>query len=294
MTSETGWQAARVTEAYRIVRLANGTASIHAVESAETFHPVVGPVAEAKTLYVEQLRLRERMAAHSGEFVIWDIGLGAAANALTALRETRDLPCPIRLESFDRTTDALAFALEHREELGYFNGYETTVQSLIDQLTCAFRDDERDVKWTVHRGDIPTRLAQSTFPAVPPPDVVLFDPCSLIRNPEMWTGPLFASLFQQLDPARPCSLATYSRSTMIRVSLLLAGFRVGVGHGVGEKEETTVAANCAELIEQPLDRVWLDRAMRSGAAEPMREAVYRQAPLEPGTREQLRAHPQFQ
>ena len=45
----------------------------------------------------------------------------------------------------------------------------------------------------------------------------------------MWSQPLFAELYRLLDPARPCALATYSRSTMLRVALLLAGFFVGTG-----------------------------------------------------------------
>jgi len=73
---------------YRIAKLANGVASVHSLEHKETFHPVVGPVAEAEALYVRQLRLPERMGESDGEFVIWDVGLGAAANVLTVLRAT--------------------------------------------------------------------------------------------------------------------------------------------------------------------------------------------------------------
>ena len=64
---------------YKLVRLANGAYSIHSVAEGETFHPVVGPVAEAQALYVNQLKLRERVRDEPGEFVIWDVGLGAAA-----------------------------------------------------------------------------------------------------------------------------------------------------------------------------------------------------------------------
>ena len=88
-------------------------------------------------------------------------------------------------------------------------------------------------------------------------------------------------------------MPTYSRSTMLRVTLLLAGFFVGVGHGTGEKEETTIAANTIELLAEPLDRRWLERARRSTSAEPMWEPVYRQAPLSAGTWEKLQRHPQF-
>ena len=109
----------------------------------------------------------------------------------------------------------------------------------------------------------------------------------------MWTAPLFASLFRRLDPQRPCALATFTRSTMARVALLLGGFFVGVGHPSGLKEETTVAANRLELLDDPLDRRWLERANRSGSAEPMSRPVYRQAPLSPETRERLQRHPQF-
>jgi queuine tRNA-ribosyltransferase len=122
----------------------------------------------------------------------------------------------------------------------------------------------------------------------------LFDPYSPKKNPSMWTVALFAGLLQRLDPRRPCALATYTRSTMARVAMLLGGFFVGVGHPSGLKEETTVAADRMELLAEPLDPLWLERAKSSHSAEPLDGQVYRQAPLSPGTWEKLRQHPQFQ
>jgi hypothetical protein len=110
----------------------------------------------------------------------------------------------------------------------------------------------------------------------------------------MWTASLFADLYRCLDPKRPCAMPTYSRSTMLRVTLLLAGFFVGAGHATGEKEETTIAANTLELLEEPLSRDWLERARRSRSAEPLWEPVYRQAHLSNETWEKLLRHPQFQ
>ena len=260
---------------------------------------VVGPAAEAEALYVRQLRLADRMAAQSGEFVIWDIGLGAAANVITALRLTRAAGQSVRIISFDNTIEPLRFALQHADVLGYFAGYESVAAEFAAEGSVTFDDEGRAVGWQLQLGDFPSLMAMEAARAaadrlLPAPHAIMFDAFSPAKNPTMWTQPLFDHLFRVLDPARPCALATYSRSTLLRVSLLLAGFWVGVGHASGEKEETTVAANARDLIAEPLDLKWLDRARRSGSAEPLWEPVYRQLPLTPATWERLRNHPQFQ
>jgi tRNA U34 5-methylaminomethyl-2-thiouridine-forming methyltransferase MnmC len=278
---------------YQLVRLNNGICSVRSLADAETFHPVVGPVAEAEALYVIQLRLRERLHNHSGEFVIWDVGLGAAANALAVLRAAREIACKIRLVSFDHTIEPLEFALKHAADLGYFGGYEKHLEEFLREHRVKFQDSAQSVNWELHLGDFPTLLAQSGSKQFPKPHAILFDAFSPAKNPVMWTLPLFTNLFQLLDPQRPCALPTYSRSTILRVTLLLAGFFVGVGHATGEKEETTIAANDLSLISTPLDRRWLKRASRSHRAEPLMEAVYRIAPLSAESWEKLQAHPQF-
>jgi tRNA U34 5-methylaminomethyl-2-thiouridine-forming methyltransferase MnmC len=275
------------------VKLAGGVHSVHSVAHRETFHPVIGPVAEAEALYVKQLRLPERMGAHSGEFVIWDVGLGAAANVLTVLRNTREATCPLRVVSFDHTLEPLQFALENAAALGYFTDYENSVKNLINHQHATFTEAGRQITWELHLGDFPTLLAGSRAKALPAPHAILFDAFSPAKNPAMWTQPLFANLFRFLNPSRPCALPTYSRSTMLRVSLLLAGFYVGAGHATGEKEETTIAANNLNLISEPLDKKWLQRARNSTSAEPMWEPVYRQAPLSEETWHALQQHHQF-
>jgi tRNA U34 5-methylaminomethyl-2-thiouridine-forming methyltransferase MnmC len=281
------------TAGYRIVRLAGGAYSVHSLAHAETFHPVIGPVAEAQALYVLQLRLAQRLQRHTGEFVIWDVGLGAAANALTVLRGAREVPSSIHLLSFDHTLEPLEFALQHPEHLEYLSGYEPQLKALLTHPPVRFQDGLCSVQWHLQRGDFPTLLADRSASALAKPHLIMFDAFSPAKNPSMWTLPLFANLFRLLDPARPCALPTYSRSTMLRVTLLLAGFFVGVGHATGEKEETTVAANTLDLIVEPLDRRWLLRAQRSTSAEPLREPAYRQARLSNETWAELQAHPQF-
>lgn len=267
---------------------------MHSEEHDETFHPVIGPVAEANALYVTQLRLPERVRDSAGEFVIWDVGLGAAANVLTVVRALGHLERTVRVISFDCALEPLAFALRHAAELGYFGGFERPVQRLLRDRHVTFNHAATRVDWKVHVADFPQFMAGPAAEGLAKPHAILFDAFSPATNPAMWTQPLFARIFQLLDPERPCALPTYSRSTILRVSLLLAGFYVGVGHATGEKEETTIAANSMTLIGEPLDLKWLARAHRSTSAEPLWTPEYRQAKMSEQTWEKLRAHPQFQ
>jgi hypothetical protein len=273
-------------ENYQLVRLKNGSCSIRSLAEDETFHPVVGPAAEAEALYVKQLRLRQRLQSHAGEFVVWDVGLGGAANAISVLRATSDLPCSLRIISFDRTLEPLEFALHHSAELGYLTGYEHAIRELIDA------GHALGGRWELRLGDFPGLLQNRASPS-PAPHAILFDAFSPAKNPAMWTASLFSDLHRCLDPTRPCAMPTYSRSTMLRVTLLLAGFFVGAGHATGEKEETTIAANTLELLDEPLSRDWLERARRSRSAEPLWTPVYRQAHLSRESWEKLLRHRQF-
>ncbi len=281
---------------YRIVKLPNGAHSVHSLAHHETFHPVVGPVAEAEALYVRQLEMRSRFeasAAKDEEFVVWDVGLGAAANVVAAFRGLAGATGKLRVVSFDNTPEPLAFALQNPQFLTYLQGFEPQLQTLLDSAQARFLLDRMEVCWEFHLADFPSLMQTPAALGIPKPHVVMFDAFSPATNPTMWTQPVFASVFRLLEPRRPCALPTYSRSTLLRVTLLLAGFHVGVGHATGEKEETTVAANTLDLIKTPLDQRWLLRARRSHSAEPLWEPVYRQAPLQDSTWERLRAHPQF-
>jgi queuine tRNA-ribosyltransferase len=149
------------------------------------------------------------------------------------------------------------------------------------------------VTWQLQIGDFPNLLQQQGAGTWPKPHAIFFDPFSPTKNPAMWTEDLFSALFRQLSDSRPCSLATYSRSTRVRAALLLAGFFVGRGQSSGRKEETTIAANTRGLISELLDGQWLERARRSESAEPLRTGMYRQARLSDQTYRRLAAHPQF-
>jgi queuine tRNA-ribosyltransferase len=221
--------------------------------------------------------------------------LGGAANAIAALRGTRDVAGELRLVSFDNTREPLAFALAHAAELAYVSGFENQLSGLLRERRVVFDLGRLKVRWEFQLGDFPAWLAEGrgTGGAVPPPHAIFYDAFSPAKNPAMWTLPVFENLFARLAATRPCALTTYSRSTMIRATLLRAGFHAGVGHATGMKEETTIAANTLDLIAEPLKARWLERAMRSDSAEPLASPVYQRSRLLAETLEKLRRHPQF-
>ena len=283
---------------YQLVQLANGGSTLFSASYGEKMHPGLGPAAEADLLYVRQLQLCERMQSGAGEFIVWDIGLGGAANAIALLRATREISGQLRIISFDNTAEPLEFALSHAAALNYPVGCENQITALLRERRVEFANGKLKVNWEFHLGDFPTFLSNLKLKTenlkLPVPHAIFYDAFSPAKNPAMWTLPVFAGLFRALAPARPCALTTYSRSTLIRATLLLAGFFVGVGHATGMKEETTIAANDLSLIAEPLNTRWLERAFRSASAEPLRQPVYTRAPLLPDTADQLRRHPQFQ
>lgn len=248
-------------------------------------------MAEAEALYVRQLNLRERMSRSADEFVIWDVGLGAGGNVLTALHLTRDIVGRLRVLSFDRTLDALVFALQHADQLGFVSEHESVIRKAISEKQVSFQNGAQSVRWELVLGDFPSLLSRES--RLPAPHAIFFDAFSPARNAEMWSLPLLKKLYSLLDPQRPCALATFSRSTIARTALLLAGFFVGRGEALAGKEETTIAANVRELVPSLLDHGWLARAKRSHSAEPLDGGKYVQRPLAPETWNALSGHAQF-
>jgi hypothetical protein len=283
---------------YQLATLANGGRTLFSASYGEKMHPGLGPAAEAELLYVRQLQICERLKKTCGEFVVWDIGLGGAANAIALLRATRPISGQLRIISFDNTSEPLEFALNHANELDYPVGHENRMAALLRDRRAEFQDGSLKVVWEFYLGGFPELLTNLKLKTenlkLPAPHAIFFDAFSPAKNPAMWTLPVFENLFQALDPNRPCALTTYSRSTMVRATLLLAGFFVGIGHATGMKEETTIAANDLSLIAEPLNARWLERAARSDSAEPLRTPVYSRAKTSSASLEKLRAHPQFQ
>ena len=182
---------------FQIVTVQSGARSVRSREFGETFHPVIGPMAEARALHVRGQRLAGRAAQTHGPFVVWDVGLGAAANAVAVLEACSDLQ--VEIHSYDRASEPLAFALQHAEELEYLAPFRPIIAALLAEG----RARVGKIEWHFHRGDFSETM---TRPGIPAPHAVLYDPYSPATNADMWTLEHFTRLHARLDPARPCLL----------------------------------------------------------------------------------------
>ena len=231
---------------YQLVLLANGSHSVHSVAHGETFHPVIGPVAEAEALYVRQLGLVERLERH---VAIRDLGRrpGRGGQRPDGLKGGTPVPSysDRQLRSDIGTPP---FALNTRPKLGYLEAYvgalEVVCQRGRPNPAIHPRPAGRPLgaapgRFSLLPGNSERRgPAQASrhpvrclFACDQPRDV---DRASLrphLSAPGSGTALRFAHLLPEHPLAR---------------NPLLAGFYVGKGHATGEKEETTVAASHLE------------------------------------------------
>lgn len=250
---------------FEVVTTTAGAISIRNKDLNEIMHNPVGPWKEANALYIEPSGLVGRLSQKSNEpFVLFDVGLGAAANSLAALHcyYRHQAARPLRLISFEKDLELLRFALGHAEVFEHFRGYEEAMTTLLEKGIW----ESGPVQWILREGNFLTRIQKETER----PHLIFYDPYSMTVNSEMWTVDCFRlirKLCRQSEEGGTL-LLNYSRATPFRSALFLAGFAVGKGPATGLKDETTQAATSIDLLSEPLGAQWLQRWERSHTKMP--------------------------
>jgi hypothetical protein len=273
-----------------MVPLSGGRFSVRSEVHQETFHPQVGAQEEARCVYFRPMHLRQRLLNATEALCVWDVGLGGAGNALNLIRDHQDLNARVELHSFERCLKPLEFALHHAAKLDYLHGFESFLDQLIKAQRVTFKSGQLELDWHLHMCDLRDGYGPLSG-KLRSADAIMYDPYSPAKNPELWSLPAFNRLREALTT--PATLATYSRSTSVRVGLLLAGFYVGRGGEVGEKEETTVAATDPGLVGPLLEEQWLKKIRNSTNGEPIRQVPHTRSFLTAETWDRLLRHPQF-
>ena len=247
-------------------------------------HSVTEPSEEANKLYIEQSALAARLLKtedHADELVLWDVGLGAAANAMAAIgcfekcyneNSGNDLR-PMRLFSFERNLDPLVLAAKHPDCLPHMrHGAPSKILTHGSWQHVSGR-----LQWKLLKGDF-----RDFIESAERPDLIFYDPFSYKTDAELWTSEVFIRVSSHCAE-KPTELYTYSASTAVRVALLSAGFFVAQGVAIGPKSETTIAFSRSESATQHpmkpplLDHRWLARWRRSEAKFPATLAADEQA-----------------
>ena len=279
--------------AYEVHTAPEGFSSIRHIASGEIMHSRTPPIEEARRLYVEQSRLAERVrrAETPEPLVVWDVGLGAAANAMAAVHAYEEQALagpvrPMRLVSFENDFDALKLARVNNNLFPYVRhaGPDAILTKGEWQSPV-----HAGLSWELMQGDFLATIMQA-----PIPDLIFFDMFSSKTNGDQWTLNAFRRLFATCQ-GRPVELFTYTCSTAIRAALLVAGFHIAKGRSTGEKQETTIALTPAAALSECARRHdmlgldWLEKWKRSGAQFP----AGIEAGQQPEFERALLAHAQF-
>ncbi len=281
---------------YEIHKSPKGFFSIRQISSGEVMHSVNAPSNEANKLYIEQSCLAARLSRQktvAEELVIWDVGLGAASNAMATIycfekcyaEEGANTLRPLRLVSFEWDLDPLVLAAQHAGRFPHLR-HGAPFKILQDGQ---WQHASTLLQWQLLRGDF-----RRSIDSAPTPDLIFYDPFSAKIDAALWTGEIFARLLEHCL-TKSAELYTYSAATAVRVALLSAGFFIAPGVGTGPKADTTIAftrANGAKdhpLSPRLLGQEWLMRWRRSGAKFPMTLANEERANFE----NLIESHPQF-
>jgi len=280
---------------YEVHTASEGFSSIRSTTSGEIMHSCTSPIVEAQSLYVDQSRLAERARLVPGEspetaapLIIWDVGLGAAANAMAAILayEAAAGTGPVRglqIISFENDLDPLRLALRHKKRFPYLE------HGAADALAIRGAWHSRRfplLSWRLVHGDFKETITQ--VDALP--DFIFYDMWSGRTQSDAWNIAAFQQLFDACH-AKPCALFTYTTSTAARVAMLASGWHLARGVGTGPKSETTIALtpSAANASWDLLDQSWLARWERSHVQFP--------DDLPPASQEafarRIREHPQF-
>lgn len=246
---------------FEVVTTTAGAISIRNKLVNEIMHNPVGPWAEANALYIEQSSLREILALGGTEpLVLFDVGLGAAANALAVLAcldGVGENSRPLHMVSFERDMELLRFALDHAAQFEHFRGYEPALEAILEKGQW----QSPKLHWELRVGDFLEEVDKEHAR----PHLIFFDPYSPKVNQEMWGSRCFRKIraLSRAAEESGTSLYTYSQATRIRVAMIEAGFFVGKGASTGLKEETTQASTDFKLLKSPLGAHWHSRWQKS-------------------------------
>lgn len=250
---------------YEIVKQDAGFHSIRHIKSGEIMHSVTDPLTEARNLYINQSELPHMLSTlNDDNLVIWDVGLGAATNAMAAIFECENIyhnesiSKGLRIISFEKDLDSLKLTVKNPS---LFHHVRHSAPSALLK-NGSWKSEKYDIEWTLLEGDFLDHIESAAKP-----HLVFYDPFSLNTDGPLWDYKVFKRMHNHFN-GRPARLFTYSSSTKVRAALIAAGFYTGSGTGTGPRNDTTAAfttpciKNSSVML---LGSEWLSRFKKSSS-----------------------------
>lgn len=250
---------------YEIVKNETGFHSIRHIKSGEVMHSVNDPITEAQNLYVMQADIQHMSDIVPDEnIVIWDVGLGAGTNAMTAIFECEKIfngnnfGKGIRIISFEKDLNPIRLASKNP---ALFTHVRHSAPSALLKHGI-WKSEENNIEWNLIEGDFLDNIEKASKP-----HIIFYDPFSINTDGPLWNYSVFKRIFNHCRDNRT-KFFTYSSSTKVRSALIAAGFYTGRGAGSGPKTDTTAAFTAPGIINPEVKLLgiqWLERFYRSSS-----------------------------
>ncbi len=195
---------------FRVILSSDGYYRISHIPSGEVMHPGQDPLQEAETLYTGQSLLRERVeqlcdseftGISEKQLVLWDVGLGAAYNSLSAIKEAQaafsmagnpagsarsDCKTVFKIISFENNTDALRLAVRHAGRFSHLQHPGPASLLKNGRWTQDFSAEgfQAKIDWILSEGDFFSEAEKAVREGSP--HIIFYDPYSLHTNHRFW------------------------------------------------------------------------------------------------------------
>ena len=171
--------------------ITEGYVSIRHLPTGGVMH-TQSPMDEAQT-FVERVGLTEALSIPSPEpFVVWDVGMGVAANAMASVRCYEECAAqgavrPLLIVSFENDLDSARLASRHNK---LFPWWRHSGPAGILKRGRWHSREFAGLTWVLVNGD----FLETMTHALPPPDAIFYDPPDDAAHERLWTDEAFARL----------------------------------------------------------------------------------------------------
>lgn len=236
----------------------DGSATLFLDEYDQAMHSTSGAYEEALLKHVLPSKILEKSRE---SLSVLDVGFGLGYNVLALI------------DSFKRegkTSELNIISLEKDQGFsGYmgsvkFNDHRDSIYEIIKKAYIDGNAEFENFRLKILFGD--ARDSLKNIDAIKF-DAVFQDPFSPAKNPELWTVDYFMLIAGLMN--QDAVLTTYSSADHVRMAMIEAGLKAGMGPSVGKKREGTLAA-LTDVISS-LDNERLVEIRDNPKSEPYRD-----------------------